>query len=182
MEHRRDVVDIAQRVSGHTAEVGMLGSIPSMWLEQHENDHLEASAFMVAMLIRSGAPVTDGILDQLVDFIQENDAAISAGGHIALEDFHVFSFPGSCGIAAPGIDTDMPSEDVANATAAIAELMSRAFASSSAASASAAPQALVRFLHILADQQQRMAAMQAILDADAETPPTQDEELEVEPA
>lgn len=186
MEHRRNVVDIAQRVGGHTSNAGMLGDIPSIWLEQYEEDYLEASAFMVAMLIRAGAPVTDGVLDKLVGFIQNTSGEISGGEHLAVEEFHLFSLPGCCGLAAPSVDPDMPAEDIANATAAIAELMSRAFESAAWEDAGQAPRAVLRFLSILADQQHRMTAMQAIVDQDLsemlEEYDVEDDEAEVEMA
>lgn len=186
MEHRRNVADIAKRVGGHTAHVGMLGSIPSIWLEQYEEDHMEASAFMVAMLIRSGAPVTDGVLDELVGFCQNTSGENAGGGHVAVEGFHLFNLPGSCGLAAPSVDPDMPAEEIANATAAIAELMSRAFESSAAQDAGQAPRAVLRFLSILADQQHRMTAMQAVVDQNLSEMPeehvAEDDEAEVEMA
>lgn len=186
MEHRRDVFDIPQRVGGHTSSAGMLGDIPSIWLEQYEEDHLEASAFMVAMLIRAGARMTDGVLDELVAFIHSSSGENADGGHVAVEDFHLFSLPGSCGLAAPSVDPDMPAEDVASATAAIAELMSRAFESMTPEHTGQASRAVLRFLSILADQHHRMTAMQAILDQNAakmsEEHDVEDDDAEVEMA
>lgn len=150
--------DIASRVFGNISGPGYLGGVPSYWLEQREPDDIEAIAFAMTVLIKAGAPRTDGVLETVLEQIAESAPAAGESAFITVEDFHVLRTEDACGVVAKDIDPNMCAEEVAAATVAIAELASRAFPSARGTSAGTIDfGVLCNFIELLADRPVLMA-------------------------